>query len=166
MKKWASFSLMFTAVALLLTAFMADTVPASGYEDSSSVTPEYLYYIEGTGSYLLPGEGYDTFFNRGSWYRWSEGTWSMSGDLDGPWSGITKDSLPKDLAGLPPDFRETRKLGMIPYKYAVGSDSGDDDHAYRYYRGRYYEDYERHGYRRRWHSRGRFWFFVAPDLDD
>ena len=90
----------------------------------------------------------------------------MSNNFDGPWNGITVSSLPRDLADLPPDFQESRHLGMIPYRYVLGPEERDDDDAYRYYRGEYYEDYERRGYQRRWHPHGKFWFFVAPDFHD
>jgi hypothetical protein len=156
-----------TAVLLHLTASVGGLAYATGYGDYDDIgTPEYLYYIEGTGSYYLPEEGADIFFNLGRWYRRSGNSWSMSDNLDGPWSGTTAGSLPKDLADLPADFRETRKLGMIPYRYVVGVDEKADDYPYRYYRGRYYDDYERRGYRRRWHPHGKFWFFVAPDFHD
>ena len=57
-------------------------------------------------------------------------------------------------------------MGMIPYGYVVGPERRDDNHGDRYYRGEYYDEYERHGYERRWNSRGGFWFFVAPDFHD
>ena len=167
MQKQALRSLLSTVLALMLMFLTVAVVHAAGYEDySSSDSPEYLYYIEGTGSYFLPGSDSDIFFNLGKWYRRSGGSWSISEDLGGPWSGITVDSVPQDLIELPEDFTTTRKLGMIPYQYVLGPDKPDDDHVYRYYRGRYDEDYRRRGYRRRWNPRGKFWFFVAPDFND
>lgn len=128
--------------------------------------PDYLYYIEGTGAYLLPDPDGDIFYHLGRWYRQKDGSWTMSRSLDGPWEGILAQSLPEPLAELGPDYRKTRRLGMIPYRYVAGPERKDDDLGYRYYRGKYYDDYERLGYRRRWHPHGGFWFFVAPDMDD
>lgn len=158
--------LMGTAVLLVLSLF-SGPVHATGYDNDDYIgSPEYLYYIEGTGSYFLPTEDGEIFFNLGRWYRHSGDSWSMSDHLGGPWSGVTTQSLPRDLAELPADFRETRQLGMIPYRYVVGREKWDDDRLHRYYRDRYYDDYERRGYHRRWHPYGKFWFFVAPDFDD
>ena len=155
------------AVVLLVSTAVGGQAYASGYgDDGQNGLPEYVYYIEGTGSYYLPGTGVDIFFNLGKWYRRSGDSWSMSDDPGGPWSGITVGTVPKDLAELPADFRETRHLGMIPYRYVAGPDKRDDDYLYRYYRGRYYDDYEGRGYRRRWNPHGGFWFYVAPDFDD
>jgi hypothetical protein len=167
MQKQLIRSIVAAALALLLMSVIGGPVYATGYGDyMESGSPEYLYYIEGTGAYLLPDADWDIFFSLGKWYRLSEGSWSMSDHFDGPWSGITAGSLPKDLAELPADFRETHKLGMIPYRYVVGKDHRDDRDGYWYYKGRYYDDYKRHGYRRRWHPHGKFWFFVAPDFHD
>ncbi len=167
MKKHLTRSMLAMVFALLLMVVMAGPAFATGYDDyRESGSPEYLYYIEGTGSYFLPGEDSEIFFHLGRWYSRSGDEWSMSDDLDGPWSGITAGSLPKDLAELPADFRENRKLGMIPYRYVVGKDHRDDRGGHWYYKGRYYDDYKRHGYRRRWHPHGKFWFFVAPDFHD
>ena len=167
MKKVLYRCMLLAAVALLVLFTSGGPVNAGGHDDYSEAgTPEYLYYIEGTGSYFLPGGDDDLFFNLGKWYRHSGESWSMSDELDGPWSGITVDSLPADLAALTADFRETRKLGMIPYRYVVGPERRDEDYSYLYYRGKYYDDYERHGYRRRWHAHGKFWFFVAPHFHD
>ena len=135
-------------------------------DDYSNDYPDYLYYIEGTGSYFLPASDGDIFFNRGTWYRQTEGSWYTSSSLDGPWSGIVRDSLPKDLTELPDDFRTTRKLGMIPSRYVLGEKDKTEYYWYRYYRGSYYDNYERRGYRRVWHPEGGFWFFVAPGLHD
>ncbi len=152
------------SVALLFLILSAGSVEAAGdYWDDS---PDYLYYIEGTGSYFLPSAEGDIFFNRGKWYRQAEGSWSMGDGMDGPWSGITKETLPMDLAELPPDFKTTRKLGMIPSRYVLGEKDRPDEYWYRYYRGRFYDNYGRHGYRRYWHPHGGFWFFVAPDFFD
>lgn len=168
MQKAIKRSVLMAAIALLVMSVMEVPVQAAGYDDDHDkvAVPEYLYYIEGTGSYFLQGEDSDTFFNLGRWYRRSGESWSVSDDIDGPWSGITKNSLPRDLAELPADFQDTRNLGLIPYRYVVGPEKEDDDYPYRYYRGRYYDDYERHGYHRRWHPHGRFWFFVAPHFHD
>ncbi|MDF1525258.1 MAG: hypothetical protein P1S59_03165 [bacterium] len=160
-------SLIAAALAVLLISITGGSVYATGYDEhDQSGQPEYLYNIEGTGSYFLPGTDEDIFFNLGKWYRNSGGSWSMSGNFDGPWSGIMTKSVPAALADLPSDFRTTRRLGMIPYRYVIGPDKWDDNDVYRYYRGEYYRDYERHGYRRQWHPRGKFWFFVAPDFHD
>ena len=160
-------SILAAVVALLLIPVIGGHAYATGSDDySESGSPEYLYYIDGTGAYLLPDADEDIFFSLGSWYKRSGGSWSMSVNFDGPWSGIMVESVPQAIVDLPPDFRESRRMGMIPYKYVAGSGSRDEDYGYRYYRGRYYDDYERHGYRRRWHPHGKFWFFVAPDFHD
>ena len=160
-------SILAAALAMLFMSAITEPVYATGYDDNSrSGSPEYLYHIEGTGAYFLPGGEVDIFFNLGNWYKRSGDSWSMSDNFDGPWNGIMAESVAPALVDLPSDFRTTRRMGMIPYKYVAGSDSRDEDHGYRYYRGEYYDDYERHGYRRRWNSRGGFWFFVAPDFHD
>jgi hypothetical protein len=153
--------------ALLLVSVVGGPAYATGSDDySESGSPEYLYYIEGTGAYLLPDPDMDIFYSLGSWYKRSDESWSMSDNFDGPWNGIMAESVPRAMVDLPPDFRTTHHLGMIPYRYVTGSEKPDYDHGYRYYKGRYYDDYERRGYRRVWHPRGGFWFFVAPDFDD
>jgi hypothetical protein len=160
-------SILTAAIALMFIFVIGGQVYATQYDDyGDSGSPEYLYYIEGTGAYFLPDADGDIFFNLGKWYKRSGGSWSMSVRLGGPWNGIMAESVSPALVDLPPDFRTTHHLGMIPYRYVVSTDSRDDDHGYRYYSGRYYDDYERRGYRRMWHPRGGFWFFVAPNFDD
>ena len=167
MQKQSMRSILAAALALLVMSTITEPVYATGYDDNSrSGSPEYLYHIEGTGTYFLPGGEVDVFFNLGNWYRRSEGSWSVSAQFGGPWGGLRVESVPRSLIDLPPDFRSTRRMGMIPYGYVVGPDRRDNNHGDRYYRGEYYDDYERHGYRRRWNSRGGFWFFVAPDFHD
>ena len=167
MQKQIMRSILAAALALLVMSAITEPVYATGYGDNSrNGSPEYLYHIEGTGTYFLPGADVDVFFSLGKWYRHSGVSWSMSVHFDGPWDGIMVESVPRVLVDLPLDFRTTSRLGMIPYRYVVSTDSRDDDHGYRYYSGRYYDDYERRGYRRMWHPRGGFWFFVAPNFDD
>ena len=167
MKKSLIRHILTAVIALLLMPVIGGPAYATGSDDySESGAPEYLYYIEGTGAYLLPDADGDIFFNLGKWYRLSGSSWSMSDNFDGPWNGIMAESVPQAMVDLPPDFKTTRHLGMIPYRYVAGSERRDDDHSYRYYEGRYYDDYERRGYRRMWHPRGGFWFFVAPDFHD
>ncbi|UCG37884.1 MAG: hypothetical protein JSV00_06690 [bacterium] len=150
-------------LALLLVAAAHGPALATGYDDDSSGI--LLYYIEGTGAYFLPDPGGDIFFHLGQWYRSEDGSWAVSGSLSGPWRDAAG-SVPRVLVDLPPDFRSTHRLGLVPYGYVVGR-SRDDDYGLRYYSGRYYEDYEGRGYRRQWHPQGGFWFFVAPHfLDD
>jgi hypothetical protein len=156
-------SLLTAALAVLFLSVPDQGVWASEKGGHSGGEPEYLYYIEATGSYYLPGTDGDVFYNLGKWYRHREDSWSMSDDPQGPWTGVMAESVPQALADLPPDFRETRPMGMIPYRYVVGPDRPDDDICI-YYRGRYYRDYERHGYQRRWHPRGGFWYYVAPEF--
>ena len=116
--------------------------------------------------------------------RISPGHDAISGTAAGPWSEIFAESVPKVLAGLPPDFRTTHQLGKVPYRYVTGSRSELYDYGSRYdygwygsrydygrygprYRsGRYYRDHDRRGYRRRLHPLGNFLFFVAPHLDN
>jgi hypothetical protein len=142
-----------TACFVLLLVFSAVPVLADiYYESNDNAVPEYLYYIEGTGSYYLPGQEADTFFNLGKWYRSDGGEWFISDTADGPWSGILEASLPRDLAELPADFKTTRKLGMIPYEYVAGPDKQHTDYYYRYYARDYYEGYGYRGYRGHRHS--------------
>lgn len=159
-------SFIMATFVMLILSYPGGPAYATGYYDHSSGSPEYLYSIEGTGSYFLPGPDGDVFYNLGKWYRHRGDSWSMSDDPEGPWSGIMVESVPRALADLPPDFRTSRPMGMIPYRYVVGTDRPDDHDVYIYYNGRYYEDYERHGYLRRWHPQGKFWYFVAPDFYD
>ena len=52
------------SLALVLMSFAGAGAYASSYGDySSSDSPEYLYYIEETGSNFLPGGESDIFFN-------------------------------------------------------------------------------------------------------
>ena len=167
MQKQIMRSILAAALALLVMSAITEPVYATGYDDNSrSGSPEYLYHIEGTGAYFLPDADVDVFFSLGKWYRHSGVSWSMSVHFGGPWNGIMVESVPRSLIELPPDFRSTRRMGMIPYGYVVGPDGRDDDYGDRYNRGEYYDDYERHGYRRRWNSRSGFWFFIAPDFHD
>jgi hypothetical protein len=161
-KRIVNYFMMITVVLLLLST-IGGPVYASDYRGPGS--PEFLYYIEGTGAYFLPDQEADVFFSLGRWYRRSGTSWSVSAALAGPWGAISVGSVPSVLIGLPPDFRTTLRLGRVPYRYVVGSRSGHDDYGPRYYHGRYYDDHDRRGYRRRWHPSGYFWFFVAPDLD-
>jgi len=157
-------SLLTATLALVFLSFsVVQGVRASEKEDAASAQPDYLYYIEGTGSYYLPGADGDVFYTLGKWYRHLGDSWSMGEGPEGPWSGIMPQSVPGPLAELPPDFKETRPMGMIPYRYVVAPDKSDDEIC-AYYRGRYYRDYKRHGYQRRWHPRGGFWYYVAPEF--
>ena len=152
-----------TGCVVLLAVFAAGpTLAGMYYEDHEITVPENLYYIEGTGSYYLPGQGADTFFNIGKWYRYEGDEWFISDDLDGPWSGILPASLPRDLAELPADFRETRKLGMIPYRYVIGPQYQDEGYYYRYYSGDYYEEFEHRGYHERRRSYRTYRLYVEP----
>jgi hypothetical protein len=154
------------AVALSLLLIAATGIPAgaTGYRGSGS--PDFLYYMEGTGAYFLPDSDADIFFNLGRWYRRSGSSWSVSVALGGPWGSISVSSVPRVLVDLPPDFRSTHHLGRVPYGHVVGPGGRDDDYGRRYYSGPYYDDHDRRGYQRRWHSGGQFWFFVAPGFDD
>ena len=167
MQKQIMRSILAAALALLVMSAITEPVYATGYDDNSRRgSPEYLYHIEGTGAYFLPGADVDVFFSLGKWYRHSGVSWSMGVHFEGPWDGIMVESVPRSLVDLPADFRTTRRMGMIPYRYVAGPDRRDDNYGDRYYSGKYYDEYERHGYRRRWNSRGGFWFFVAPDFHD
>ena len=73
-------------VLLLLAAIVSPAI-ASDYRGSGS--PEFLYYIEGTGAYFLPDSEVDIFFSLGNWYRRSGGSWSTSVSLSGPWGAIS-----------------------------------------------------------------------------
>jgi hypothetical protein len=143
------------SMAALIVLMVVITVPVQAeryYEHQYVAAPEYLYYIEDTGSYYLPGQEADTFFNLGKWYRSDGGEWFASDTLDGPWSGILEASLPRDLADLPADFKASRKLGKIPYRYVAGPEEQDTDYYYRYYARDYYEEYGHRGYRGHRHS--------------
>ena len=157
-----SLSLALAAVVLLCPGTMTVFAGDDRYDD----TPEYLYYIEGTGAYFLPHPEGDTFFHLGRWYRRNGGSWSTSRSLRGSWSGLLSQDVPRDLADLPDDFRATRPMGRIPYRYVADPGKVGDHHGGRYYPGHYLGDYDRRGYGRRWHPVGGFWFFVAPEFHD
>jgi len=151
-----------TALLLLFLSATGSSAMASDYRGSGS--PEFLYYIEGTGAYFLPDPEVDIFFSLGNWYRRSGSSWSTSVSLSGPWGEISVSSAPSVLVNLPVDFRTTSHLGQVPYRYVAGSRSGHENNGSRYYRGDYYNDHDRRGYKRRRHSSGGFWFFIAPDF--
>jgi hypothetical protein len=170
------------AVVLLFLVAIVAPVNASAYRGSGSY--DYLYYIEGTGAYLLPDQDGDIFFHLGRWYRRSDNTWSIGTTSDGPWRGIFIENVPEILADLPPDFHTTHQLGRIPYRYVTGSGSGRYDYSscydcswygyrYNYYGygpccgwGKYRCDYDPRAYRRHWRRLGRFLFFAAPHIID
>ena len=164
MGKRLPYSVILSGVVLFLMVVPAGSAQA-GHHYGDDI-PEHLYYIEGTGSYFLPQDDGDIFFNLGRWYRHSGDSWFTSDDLDGPWTGIIETSLPKDLADLPPDFRTTRHLGLIPSRHVVGEKEKCDGPIYLYYRERCRDDYMRHGYGRHWFPHGGFWYFMAPCLDE
>jgi len=155
---------MMTGLALLalLLPPMGETAHATGYRGSDS--PEFLYYMEGTGAYLYPDADVDIFFSQGSWYRRSGASWSVSVALSGPWGSISVSRVPSILVELPPDFRATRHFGRVPYNYVVDDRGGHDDYGSRYYSGDFYDDHGGRGYERRRHPSGGFWFYIAPDL--
>jgi len=148
-------------VLLFLAAFSGPAIASDYYRSGS---PEYLYYMEGTGAYFLPDSEADIFFSLGKWYRRTGSSWSASVAFSGPWGAISVSSAPSVLVNLPVDFRTTSHLGQVPYRYVAGSRSGHEDYGSRYYRGDYYNDHDRRGYKRRRHSSGGFWFFIAPDF--
>jgi len=152
------------SAALVLLLVCVITVPANASDYYGSGSPEFLYYIEGTSAYFLPDPEVDIFFSLGRWYRRSGSSWSASVSLSGPWGAISVDSAPSVLVNLPVDFRTTSHLGQVPYRYVAGSRSGHENYGSRYYRGDYYNDHDRRGYKRRRHSSGGFWFFIAPDF--
>ena len=151
------------SLCLLLLATMI--VPANASHSSGYLSPEFLYYIEGTGAYFLPDPDVDIFFSLGNWYRRSDSSWSASVALSGPWGAISVSSVPSVLVGLPHEFRATHHLGRVPYRYIMDSARGHEDYGSRHYRGDYYNDHDRKGYQRHRHSSGSFWVFIAPDLD-
>jgi hypothetical protein len=171
-----------TAALVVLLAAFNGSIHAGNYQGSGSY--DYLYYIEGTGAYVLPDPATDIFFNLGKWYRRSDDTWSVGTTSDGPWREIFIESVPAALADLPPDFRTTHRLGRIPYRYVTGSGSGRYDDGSRYFRGwrgpryHYYRcdpcrgwdrdccDYNQKAYRRHWRRLGTFLFFTAPHIID
>ena len=135
---------------------------ATGSHRSGS--PDFLYYMEGTGAYFLPDADADVFFSRGRWYRRSGSSWSSSISLSGPWGAISISDAPSALVELPIDFRTTISFGRVPYRHVVGSSSSWDDYGPRYYSGRFHDDHESRGFRRQRHPTGGFWFFIAPEL--
>lgn len=162
MKKRILYSGATAILALLFLAAFGGPANASDYGHSGS--PEFLYYMEGTGAYFLPDSEVDIFFSLGNWYRRSSNSWSTSVSLSGPWGAISVSNAPSVLVNLPLDFRATLNHGRVPYRYVVDQRSGQDDYGPRYYSGRYYDDHDRRGYQRRRHSSGGFWFFIAPGL--
>ena len=162
MKKRILYSGAVAVFALLFLVALSGPANASGYSHSGS--PDFLYYMEGTGAYLLPDAEADIFFSLGKWYRRSGSSWSASVSLSGPWGDISVSNAPSILVNLPVDFRTTLSFGQVPYRYVVDQGRGHDDYGSRYYSGRYYDDHERRGYRRQRHSSGGFWFFIAPGL--
>jgi hypothetical protein len=152
-----------TAILSLLLAAMV--APAVASHDGPYATPEYVFYIEGTGTYILSDPEVDIFFNLGRWYRRSGGSWSVSLGFNGPWGSIAVNSVPSVLVGLPVDFRATHQFSRVPYKYIRGSGKIHDDNGRYYYSDRYDDDHHRSRYERHWHPEGGFWFFFAPDRD-
>ena len=162
MKKQTFYNAVIASLVLLLISVMGSPANASNYGHSGS--PEFLYYMEGTGAYFLPDSDADIFFSLGKWYRRSGSSWSASVALSGPWGALSVSSVPTILVNLPAGFRATYHLGQVPYRYVVDSRKGHDNYGSRYYSGEYYNDYGSRGYQRHRHSTGGFWFFIAPDF--
>ena len=150
--------------ALILVFLFASSSPAVASDYYRSSSPEFLYYMEGTGAYFLPDSEADVFFSMGKWYRRSGGSWSASVSLSGPWGAISISNAPSVLVNLPVDFRTTINFGQVPYSYVVDSERGHDDYGPRHYSGKYYDEHDRRDYRRQRHSSGTFWFFIAPEF--
>jgi len=158
------FSVALCAAGILFFIFSACPAGASGSHGKDQ--PDYLYYIEGTGTYFLPVPGGEIFFHLGRWYKHTGDLWSTSDRLNGPWEGIPSGSLPEDLAGLPSDFRTSRHLGKIPSRYVLGDKRTCQNPWFHYYRGRFDKTYKHFGYGKRWRYGKRSWIFVTPDFRD
>jgi hypothetical protein len=145
------------AIILILLPGMSGSAYATGGHYSRS--PEYLYYMEGTGAYFLPDPEVDIFFSLGRWYRRSGSSWSVSTTFSGPWGAVSLGGVPTVLVNLPVDFRLTHTFGLVPSRHVLKGRSSYD------YGPRYYDDHDSRRYRRGRHQTGSFWFFIAPDLD-
>lgn len=142
-----------TVVGIVMVWMCAPVSPllANGGQGRHHVqdTPLYLYHVEGTGFYYLPGEDGDLFFSLGKWYRRQGESWFVARRFDGPWSGILTQSLPAGLAEVPADPARSLSLGQIPYRYVVDPDEKCRS-PYRHFR---WDGFDRRPYRdhhRRW----------------
>lgn len=67
--------------------------------------PPEVVVIPGTYVYFAPDVGMDIFFYHGYWYRPQRGHWYRARGYDGPWNKIEGRRVPREVHGLPPDFR-------------------------------------------------------------
>jgi len=127
--------------------------------------PPSVYLIPNTYAYIAPDVGFDLFFYSGYWYRPYNGYWYRAAYYNGPWYHLPPQRLPYVFNHLPRDYyRVPPGQRRIPYGYLKNHWYERERENYRWDRGHYRGEEDRHihqgnGYegRREWKGENRFW---------
>lgn len=67
--------------------------------------PPALVVLPGLNVYIAPDIGVDIVFHQGYWWRPYGGHWYRSHSYNGPWGFMEQGRVPREVHGLPPNFR-------------------------------------------------------------